>query len=105
MAATESIGKMCSKRIQFHSEYKKKNCGATLTNIGPILVDAATALPLPKHKAPIAYVSVKITDIKDSLKTSVVKGQMNPTWQQNLTPYVDPGHIPEKKRKDSQKLI
>ncbi|KAJ7682967.1 hypothetical protein B0H17DRAFT_1138018 [Mycena rosella] len=62
-------GTLYSKRIQFH-------------------IDAATSLPLPKHssKAPIAYVSVKITDIKDRLKTSVVKGQMNPIWQQNLTP-------------------
>ncbi|KAJ7108557.1 hypothetical protein C8R44DRAFT_803037 [Mycena epipterygia] len=65
----DTIGKLYSKRIQFH-------------------IDAATSLPLPKRsrKAPIAYVSVKITDIKDRLKTSVVKGQMNPTWQQNLTP-------------------
>ncbi|KAJ6588970.1 hypothetical protein B0H19DRAFT_1102318 [Mycena capillaripes] len=67
MSATESSGNLCSKRIQFH-------------------IDTATALPLPKRKAPIAYVRVKITDIKDRLKTSVVKGQMNPTWAQNLTP-------------------
>ncbi|KAJ7100179.1 hypothetical protein B0H15DRAFT_796840 [Mycena belliarum] len=60
---------LCSKRIQFH-------------------IDAATSLTLPKRskKAPIAYVSVKITDIKDRLRTSVVKGQKNPTWQQNLSP-------------------
>ncbi|KAJ6627880.1 hypothetical protein B0H10DRAFT_1940850 [Mycena sp. CBHHK59/15] len=63
-----SVGKLDSKRIQFH-------------------IDAATSLPLPKRsrKAPMAYVSVKITDLKDRLKTSVVKGQINPTWQQNLT--------------------
>ncbi|KAJ7666111.1 hypothetical protein DFH06DRAFT_1185949 [Mycena polygramma] len=69
MSATESIGNLYSKRIQFH-------------------IDAATALPPPKRsrKAPIAYVSVKINDTKDRLKTSVVKGQMNPTWQQNLSP-------------------
>jgi hypothetical protein len=88
MAATESIGKICSKRIQFHSKYitKKKIVEQPLLILDSLAVDAATALPLPKHKAPIAYVSVKITDIKDRLKTSVVKGQMNPTWQQNLTP-------------------
>ncbi|KAF8186968.1 hypothetical protein K438DRAFT_1973158 [Mycena galopus ATCC 62051] len=68
-ATTEScFGKLCSKRIQFH-------------------IDAVTALALPKgsSKAPTTYVSVKISDIKDHLKTSVVKGQ-NPTWQQNLSP-------------------
>ncbi|KAJ7439347.1 hypothetical protein FB451DRAFT_149511 [Mycena latifolia] len=62
-------GNLSPKRIQFH-------------------IDTATSLPLPNRskKAPIAYVSVKITDIKDRLKTRVVKGQMNPTWQQNLPP-------------------
>jgi len=66
--ASDSFGKLYSKRIQFH-------------------IDAVTALPLPKRsqKTPTAYVSVKISDIKDHLKTSVVKGQ-NPTWQQNLSP-------------------
>ncbi|KAJ7158237.1 hypothetical protein C8R43DRAFT_995124 [Mycena crocata] len=67
---SESIGELGSKRIQFH-------------------IDAATSLPLPKshsRKAPIAYVCVKITNVRDRLETSVVKGQMNPTWQQNLTP-------------------
>ncbi|KAJ7892924.1 hypothetical protein B0H14DRAFT_3854775 [Mycena olivaceomarginata] len=67
-ATNESFGKLYSKRIQFH-------------------IDAVTALPLPKRspKVPTAYVSVKISDIKDHLKTGVVKGQ-NPTWQQNLSP-------------------
>ncbi|KAF7360296.1 C2 domain-containing protein [Mycena venus] len=66
--ASDSFGKLYSKRIQFH-------------------IDAVKALPLPKrsHKAPTAYVSVKISDIKDHLRTSVVKGQ-NATWQENLSP-------------------
>ncbi|KAJ7740017.1 hypothetical protein DFH07DRAFT_839644 [Mycena maculata] len=66
---SDSVVKLCSKRIQFH-------------------IDGATSLPLPKRsqKAPITYVSVKIADMKDRLKTSVAKGQVNPIWQQNLTP-------------------
>ncbi|KAJ7512776.1 hypothetical protein B0H11DRAFT_1947325 [Mycena galericulata] len=66
---SDTVGKLYSKRIQFH-------------------IDGATSLPLTKRsrKAPIAYVTVKITDIKDRLKTSAVKGQSNPVWQQNLTP-------------------
>ncbi|KAJ7778264.1 hypothetical protein B0H16DRAFT_1502796 [Mycena metata] len=69
MATTEALGQLYSKRIQFH-------------------IDAATALPLASgsKKAPIAYVSVKITDIKDRLRTGVVKGQMNPSWNENLSP-------------------
>ncbi|KAJ6487912.1 hypothetical protein C8R45DRAFT_994873 [Mycena sanguinolenta] len=68
-ATAESFGKLYSKRIQFH-------------------IDAVTALPLPKGsaKAPTTYVTVRISDLKDHLKTSVAKGSPNPTWQQNLSP-------------------
>ncbi|KAJ7185666.1 hypothetical protein C8R46DRAFT_1061379 [Mycena filopes] len=67
MATTEALGQLCSKRIQFH-------------------IDAATALPTgsKKAKTPPAYVSIKITDIKDQrLRTSAVKGQI---WNENLSP-------------------
>ncbi|KAK7044751.1 C2 domain-containing protein [Favolaschia claudopus] len=67
-ATSETVSKIYSKRIQFH-------------------IDAATALPNTKRsqKTHTAFVSVKISDTKGNLKTSIVKGQ-NPTWQQNLSP-------------------
>ncbi|KAJ7634912.1 hypothetical protein FB45DRAFT_477254 [Roridomyces roridus] len=59
----DTTGKPCSKRIQFH-------------------IDSANLSKNSKK----AYVTVKIKDGKERLKTSLVKGQMNPSWHQSLAP-------------------